>query len=392
MKYLIKVALPALILIGAVSIAWMMIANRPVANQKPAEPPTLLVNSFIAESADAPISISISGTIAPHTETTLVSEVAGRITEVSPAFLNGGFFRKGDVLLRIDPRNHEAELKRAQASLVRARMQLAQEQSLADYERGDFEKLKSVSPDALATSDLTFRAAKLAQVMADVVGAEAQVIRAQGDLDRTEIRMPYDGLVREKRADLGQFVNPGTPLGVMFAIDYAEVRLPLSPTQARELPLPGYQVDGETTPVLISAVDSEQTWDGNLVRTEGVLDEKSRTLYVIARVEDPYGFVAQRDMEPLRIGAFVDVTIPGRVLTDVVTVDRHMLKPGNRIWIIDDEMRIQHRKVTVAYADSQHAYIESGLTSGDRVCITPIDNPLPGTRVRIVEDESLAGS
>jgi len=392
MNYWVKFGIPALVLLVAVSLAWIMTINRPMASQTPVEQPTLLVNSFVVQPQDVAIKISVSGTVEPHTQTTLIAEVAGRIIEVSAGFQNGGFFRRGDVLLRIDPRNHRAELKRAEAALVRARTQLAQEESLAKYERGDFEKLKSVDPGIAVSSELSFRKAQVTRAVADLVAAEAQLIRAKGDMERTEVRMPYDGLIRDKRADLGQYLNPGSPLAVIFAVDFVEVRLPLSPPQVKKIALPGPHNNAVDSPdrsisVEVSIADEDNIWPAQLVRTEGVLDAKARTLIAIARVEDPYGLIAGTEVQPLRIGTFVDVAIPGIVLSNVYSVERHMLKPGNRIWVIDDEQRIRGRTVEVAYADARFAYISKGLNPGDRVCITPIENPLPGTRVRVVEQE-----
>ena len=223
MKLLIKIAMPVLILVVAIGFASFLMMARPVAEQIPVEAPLLLVDSFEAQPVDVMINVKVSGTVTPYTETTLVSEVSGRIIRVAPGFKSGGYFSAGDIILQIDPRNHDAELKRTEAALVRARIKLSQEESLAKHERGDYERLKTVDPNQLSTSDLSFRSAQIAQAMADVVAAEAQLIKAQGDVDRTFIRMPYDGLIREKRADLGQYVNPGTPIGVMFAVDYAEV-------------------------------------------------------------------------------------------------------------------------------------------------------------------------
>ncbi|MCH2568017.1 MAG: efflux RND transporter periplasmic adaptor subunit [Pseudomonadales bacterium] len=386
MKILIKIAMPVLILVVAIGFASFLMMARPVAEQIPVEAPLLLVDSFEAQPVDVMINVKVSGTVTPYTETTLVSEVSGRIIRVAPGFKSGGYFSAGDIILQIDPRNHDAELKRTEAALVRARIKLSQEESLAKHERGDYERLKTVDPNQLSTSDLSFRSAQIAQAMADVVAAEAQLIKAQGDVDRTFIRMPYDGLIREKRADLGQYVNPGTPIGVMFAVDYAEVRLPLTPSQVRDLPLPT-STGGLPIPVQIKSVDAERSWSGRLVRTEGTLDPTSRTLYAIARVEDPYGIKSAIPVpEPLRIGTYVDVVIPGKRLESVFALERHMVKPGNRVWVIDEDSRIQSRVVSIAYADPKHAWIDGGLSPGERICVTPVDNPLPGTRVRVVAD------
>ncbi|HIG40594.1 MAG: efflux RND transporter periplasmic adaptor subunit [bacterium] len=390
MKYIIRIGIPALIILSAIGVSWVMVIMRPEASLKPPEPPTLLVNSFIVQPVDVSIKVIASGTVAPHTETLLVAEITGRIVEVSPVFFSGGFLNKGDVILKIDPRNHMAELKRAEAAMVRAKTQLAQEKSLAIYERGDFEQRRADNPDIAAT-DLAFRKTQLTRAVAEVVAAEAQLVRANGDLDRTEIRMPYAGLIREKRANLGQYVNPGTPLSVIFAVDFVEVRLPLSAPQVKKLSLPRLRLDGSNAVrVIVTTSDSSKVWAAKLVRTEGVLDLQSRTLYAIARVEDPYGYLfgeeAGEETEPLRVGSFVDVTIPGPTLRQVIPIERHMLKPGNRVWIIDDELRIRPRSVQLAYIDADMAYVSAGLEAGARVCVTPIDNPLPGTRVRIVDE------
>ena len=63
-------------------------------------------------------------------------------------------------------------------------------------------------------------------------------MRASLNLERTQIRAPYPGRVRTKNADVGQYVNPGSPLGHIYAIDYAEVRLPVSDDQLAYLDLP----------------------------------------------------------------------------------------------------------------------------------------------------------
>jgi RND family efflux transporter MFP subunit len=385
----VKVLMPVAIVVGAGAAASFMIATRPVARQLPVEPPVLLVESIVADAGDQAIHITVPGTVTPHTETTLISEVSGQVLEVSKHFVNGGFLRAGEVVIRIDPRNYIAEVRRAEAGLARSHTQLLQEKSLADYERGDFERLKS--QDALSTSDLAHRRLQIAQAEAESAAADAQLVRARGDLDRTVVRMPFDGIFTAREVGLGQFVNPGVPIGVIFAIDYAEVRLPLSPRQAREVTLPGYleSADAPKTPVSITT-EAGDAWSGSLVRTEGTLDSTSRTLYAIARVDDPYGLLGTRPATatPLRIGTYVDVTLRGRTLANVVALPRHLLKPGNQVWIIDDELRIQARSVDFDYADSRFVYVSAGIEHGDQICMTPIDNPLPGTRVRIIDTSS----
>ena len=121
MKFIKVIFIPGLIVMAAIGVSSVMIMNRPGASLKVPEAPTLMVNSFTVKAEDVTIMVVASGTVSPHTETLLVSEVAGRIISVSPVFHSGGFFQKDEVILKIDPRNHLAELKLAEANLVKAK-------------------------------------------------------------------------------------------------------------------------------------------------------------------------------------------------------------------------------------------------------------------------------
>ena len=103
---------------------------------------------------------------------------------------------------------------------------------------------------------------------------------ARRDLDRTFIRAPYHGMVRAKRADIGQYVNPATPIADTFAVDYAEVRLPLRQQDLRYLELPEAGAASAALDVRLSAVisDTEHHWSARLVRSEGVFDAASRAV------------------------------------------------------------------------------------------------------------------
>ena len=224
----LKFILPVAFLALASLISFVLVQSRPAAMLQAPQPPALLVSTLVAERESVTFKVESQGSVTPRTETTLVSEVAGQIIEVSPAFVAGGFFRAGDVLLRIDPRNYETQVKVARAEVAKARTQVATENALADYALNDWQRLREFSKDAKAASDLTLRKPQLAAALAELESADAALEKARRDLARTVIRAPYHGMVRSKRADIGQYVSTATAIADTFAIDYAEVRLPLS--------------------------------------------------------------------------------------------------------------------------------------------------------------------
>ena len=359
------------------------------------KPPSMLVDVMRVHAANEKITVKAQGSVTPRTQTTLISEVSGLITEVSAAFVAGGFFSKGDVLVRIDDRNYRAEVKRAQAAVRAAETKVTRETGLADYAREDWERAQSVLRSSKAATDLAMRKPQQAEALASLEFAKADLEKREGDLDRTVIRAPYDGLVREKRADIGQFVNSGTPLAVTFSVEVAEIRLPLPDSQLPYLNLDEHElVQGRGPGVVLSANIGGQlnSWQGRIIRTEGVFDERSRVLYLVAQIDDPYNRYSQKWQHSLRMGTFVEAAIEGEQLDNVIRLPRTALRRDNKIWTVSDNDTLRPVTVEIAHADEQSVLIRSGLISGQLICLAVPENPFPGTPVRYQElDDTIVG-
>jgi RND family efflux transporter MFP subunit len=365
-----------LIIIGILAVATGIFLAMSMMRQAPErrEPEALdpLVEVIVLEPMTASFEVSSQGTVAPQTETVLSSEVSGTITWMSPKFVAGGVFGPGETLMRVDPTNYDVAVKQAEA-LVKQRQ----------IEFDGAEKLRSQG----------YRAeAEYASAAAALASAEAELTRAQRNLERTYIRVPYGGIVRAKEADLGQFVNPGTRLGVTFATDFAEVRLPLTDSDLAFVDLPGashFARSGtiEGPAVVLSAVQQGRPaeWAATIVRTEGVVDEKSRVTYAVARVEDPYRL--QSEGSALPVGTFVQAAIEGTVADSIFRVPRAYVRGSDQLIFLDDENRIQVRSVDIARADADFVYVRGGAAEGERVVVTALESPINGTPVRTPERE-----
>jgi RND family efflux transporter MFP subunit len=385
-----KLLIPAIIILCSIAAAvWMSAQQTDPEIMKPA-PPSMLVDVMQARSEQVQITVEAQGSVSPRTQTVLVSEVSGLITDVSPVFVAGGFFKKGDVLIRIDDRNYRADVKRAQASVATAQTLVTREKGLADYAESDWQKAKPILSNSKAATDLALRKPQLAEARANLEFAQAELAKRQGDLDRTVIRAPYDGLVREKRADIGQYVAAGTQLAVTFATDIAEIRLPLPDKELPYLDLASlnHSVGSGPEVTLFAEIGGIQSsWVGHIVRTEGVFDEKSRVLYLVAQIKDPYNQFAERWPAPLRIGTFVEAEIKGRLVDNIIKLPRKVLQGEDRVWTVASENLLVLSKVDLLRRDESHIYVTSGINDGDLVCLSALDNPLPGTRVRFESAE-----
>lgn len=376
--------LSLVMLAGAIALTSLMYLNRPDTGMS--EPTYVPVSVDVVEAVRESISIPVQaqGTVTPLQESVLMAEVKGRIVEVSPNFNVGGFVARDEVLLRLDPRDYQTNLLRAKAALRSAESNLAQEKGRADVALREWRQLPAGSQRSAEAKDLYLRKPQLDLAQAQLLSAQADLNTAQDDLDRTVISAPYAALIRAKNGDLGQFVTAGTSLAEIFSVDQAEVRLPIPQTKLAYLDMPGLHGYDEGTLIdLYTDVSGVVThWSARLHRSEGVFDERSRALYTVARIDDPYG-IRDPGQTPLRIGTFVNANIAGKQLPDLVALPRHVLRAGDQVWVLDEKLQLRNRKVTSLRIGGDLLYISSGLDNGDLVVITSLDNSLAGAEVKV---------
>jgi len=346
---------------------------KPDAPKEEVENLDLLVDVIELKTSTQSFAIQSQGTVRPRTETILSAEVSGSVVSISPKLVAGGVFRKDEVLMRIDPTNYTVAVDRAEALL---------EQRQIEFDGAT--KLRSQG--YRAESEYASAKAALAAARADVVGARR-------NLERTYIRLPYEGMVLSKEADLGQFVNPGTRLGITFATDYAEIRLALTDQDLAFVDIPDPRevtrsggADGPS--VKLTAVQKGRLteWDAQIVRSEGVVDEKSRVTYAVARVVDPYRLHSAGPSLP--IGTFVAASITGLNAVDVIPVPRGALRGADQVLVVNDDNKIEIRTVDVLRADANYAYLRSGVSAGERITTTAIEAPTNGMSVRTEADDN----
>lgn len=381
LKGLLPLALVALSIMVVIGLANRAKSQRP--EQKQETDRAMLVDVIPVERVSLNLSVFSQGSVRPRTETSVVAEVSGKIVEVSPDFIAGGFFRKGDVLLQIDPSDYEAAVKRAEANLASRKAQFADQKARSEQAMKDWVNLGREGEP----SDLTLRKPQMAEALANVQAAEADLQKAQRDLQRTRITGSYDGLVRTKLADVGQFVAPGTPVAVTFSIDTAEVRLPLTASDLSFLDLPS-MTDPSDKSLPEVTLRSETAgingeWQARIIRTEGVIDERSRVTYAVAQVIDPYGVLGLSQQQELRIGTFVRAEITGKRVDDVVMLPRSVLSADNTVLIANANNQLEIRTVDVIRAEPKQVYIAGGIENGERVVTTQLDAPIEGTALAI---------
>lgn len=329
------------------------------------------------------------GTVQPLQEIQLVPEVDGKVVDVSPALVDGGEFSRGDTLLRIDPVDYQLAVTLAEAKVKDAEssLELAEEEAAAAGE--EWRMLYSSTPEIdTEPPPLVAKEPQLAAAQAKLAANKADLRKAQLSLERTELTAPFDGRVSQENVDLGQYVSSGQALATLYSTEGAEVVLPMEDESLFWFHVPGFtEGKGPGSPATVRARigGRDLSWAGRVVRAEGKLDERTRMINVIVRVDKPY---ARRP--PLAIGLFVTVEIEGRHLPKAAVVPRPALHEDDVVWVTDVENRLRFRKVDVARVQGDTVVVEAGLKEGERVVITPLKAVTDGMTIRHVpvEEES----
>ncbi|MCW8832954.1 MAG: efflux RND transporter periplasmic adaptor subunit [Colwellia sp.] len=342
-----------------------------------------LVNVMPLQAQDVIFTISSQGSVEPRTKTTLISEVSGVVTHVSEKFHVGGFFKKGEVLLTIDDITYQVALLRAQAQLESAQALLVEEQARSKQAEDEW-RLTGKPVDHAPVFAL--RLPQLKKAEASVLAAQADLREAKVKLARTKIIAPYDAMLTGKQADLGQYITMGSALANTFAIDYAEVRLPIKQRDVAFLNLSRiHQLDKLNIHVdLFYQLEGERhAWTAKVTRYEGVVDSANRVHYVVAQIDDPYGVLANSEHEEIRMGTFVNAKAKGKQLANVTAIPLGAVYSGNTIHLIDDENRLSIEQINILRSDADYAYTRDEFSEDKRLILTKLATPIANMLLRV---------
>lgn len=373
----LKLVVPIAVLIVGVAAAALIASARkaPPRVDRPALGP--LVEVVEVQVTDVPVTVSGHGEVSPRVAVDVVPQVPGQVVRVHPSFVAGGFFRAGEVLVVIEPRDYELAVERAQAAVARATVTLQREQAEAEVAREEWDELH---PGEEPTSGLVVREPQVRQAEAELAAAIADLDVAKLNLERTRISLPFDGVVVSENVDVGQFVGNGNRLATVYGTDVVEVRVPLDSRELAWFDVPtGRGQQGPRAEVSITLGNGVVAWEGRVTRMEAQVDQSSRMVHVVVEVADPYETTA--DHPALLPGTFVDVRIFGRTLSGVVPLPRYAMREGNQVWVFDGGA-LRVRDVDVLRADRQQTLISSGLEDGDLVIVSSLDAVTDGMKVR----------
>lgn len=368
-----KASLPLTIVVPGIIVIALIATQKPKPQAElndDAEAPKPQVHVQKAVPTSAVISVTTQGTVAPKREIDLIAQVSGQVQKVERAFVSGGFFSADELLIHIEDRDYRAAYLAAQSLLAAAQQRLAEERGRARQAKSEWRDLGNQDANALF-----LRQPQLTAAEAAVASAQAEVARAELNLERTQIRVPFNGRVRETYVDLGQYVSPGTRIATVYDSAVVEIRLPLSDREVGLVNLPiGYAAaDREQAPkVKISGTIGGENyqWQGRITRTDASIDTQSRMIFAVAEVENPFTSAAREEGgHPLVVGLFVDAKIEGKVLENVIVLPRDAVFKQDKMYVLNDEHIIEETSAKVLHRTREQVWVKNSLAANQLIVL-----------------------
>ena len=318
---------------------------------------------------EATVANTKAGTVQARRRAKLSPGTSGLVAEL--LVTRGQHVTAGDVLLRIDAATQRAQLALTQRALEvadarNARACLLAERAARELERnqeaGDdivsedrLDQLKSARD--LATADCTVAAA-------EVERARASVAAAQAEVDKTELKAPFDAVVAEVDFELGEWVTPSVPLVVapdtIDAVDPSSLYIsaPIDELEASRLRV------GQPARVTIDSHPG-QTFAGSIVAVAPYvldLEQQNRTIEIEVELED------QTLSASLLPGTSADVEVVLETKQDALRVPTFAVLDGRRALVVAGDV-VEERAVTLGLRSWEHVEILSGLEAGEHVVV-----------------------
>lgn len=377
-KYLLPVAIISLTIL----VIYFITSNPPQTKRGRGAPTTqLVVETQTLEPQRYQVAVESFGTVTPRTQSSLVTQVSGQILDISPNFRAGGTFKQGEVLVKLDDRDYQADVKIARAAVFSAQQSLEEEKARSKQALTDWNRLSNGE----TPTDLVLRKPQLEAAKASLMSAQAQLEVKEIALERSQIIAPFDGRVLEKNVDLGQVVSSNTQLATVYATDYVEVRLPINNNDLALMTLPeSYQATKSIDVSFNSTLVGSQRWQGKVIRSEAAIDNASQQLYVVAQINQPFE-VSNEQPVPIKIGQYLTANIAGNTINDALVIPNNTIYQGSYVYIVEDN-KVYRREINILWQNNQEAIVDSGLTAGDELVLTSLGQVSSGTKVAVMGD------
>ena len=370
-------------MIVALGIAGASYINKtaPRAQKRPPERTVALVKTQPLFADTHQVTVTAMGSVVPAMEITLKSRVSGEIQFIHPEFVEGGFIRAGEKVLKIDAEDYELAIARQESAVVNAQYAFKVEMGFQDVARQEWALLYPERTANAQEEELALRKPHLAKARSDLAAARAELEQARLNLSRTDIFASFNAIVRSTHVNVGSQVSTQDALAQLVGTDEYWIQVSLPAERLAWIQIPRTNAEKGAS-VIVSYRGNQR--QGTVARLLSDLETEGRMARILVSVKDPLELKSKtRDSAPpMLIGEYARVEIQGQRLTDVYRIPRSALRDNSTIWILAEDDTLKIIPVETVWRDADHVLMKNGIVPGQRLIVSDLSAPVNGLPLR----------
>ena len=195
--------------------------------------------------------------------------------------------------------------------------------------------------------------------------------------------MLFRSVVLEQIAEIGNVVAVNAILAKLADSSRYWIEMPVDVAALRFIDMPGGHAAATVRCLPGPLLAAERI--GTVERLAPDLDALGRMARLIAIVDDPLDLnKPESSRAPLRINAFLQMTIDGVEMRDAVYIPRAAVREGNRVWLMTPDRRLAIKDVEIIYSETDGVFVR-GLNAGETLVVSTLISPVEGMALRTAE-------
>lgn len=384
----ITVAAAVVLIIVSAGLVYGLHALKPKIKKRSPGHSVPIVEAVKISPGSEEIYIEVSGEVIPAREAFIYTEVEGKIASLNKEMIPGGIVDRGDMLVRIAPKEYRLQVEERKAAVAAAKSKMEIEKGQQIIARQEWVIFEKENHAIEADKRLVLREPQLRSAESELEAARSRLALAELALEKTNIRAPFNAMVMEENAEAGQFVGRQTKVALLAGTDNFWVQASLPPEYLDRITFPGRGRKGSRVKVITGAGNRRETMRiGAVHKLLGDLDPKGRMARILIQIDDPLNLSGKKGMGKVLLGSFVKLEIAAGTLDNVYAVPRKVVADGDRLLILKKDGTLDICKADVKWRRENELLLTAPINEGERLIVSRLQNPLPGMKLRTTDEK-----
>ncbi|MCH1430568.1 MAG: efflux RND transporter periplasmic adaptor subunit [Chlamydiales bacterium] len=361
--------------LGVILILFLILANKKTAGMEDSPPSATYVITESAKKISQQKNFTAFGEVLPAKMIKISPELPGKVSYINPKLSKGAFFKKGELLFKLESEDYEAIAQYQEALYLQSSLELKIEKGRQAVAQLEWEIMEKEFSSPVQSKNLALRKPQMKLMLAKEKAAKSNWDKAKRDLQKLQITAPYNGFILNQYFEEGQFLPKATPTIDFVNVDSFYIEASIASRHLDDL-LEAQQGNKDYK-VAINHSNNDSSHSAYFKHIIPALQNKSKLSKILLEVRQPLkGDSPKKDS--LLLGSFVRLTFPGPLMKNIIKLPRKALRNSNDVWVKNEEDQLEIREVKILFQDLNSVYITEGLEEGEEYITSSIALPIEG--------------